>query len=149
MARECHHCHEVVKDWKQHNCWITTEEALTAELSEDLLDAWERLRQTASEFGDQRIYASHHSIMFARQACYFFVRPKKKVLEIWFFLGRQLKAAMVRKTVQSSKRKVAHLVYVTHRDEVEPPLTDWLREAFEVSDRLSAKRLSANRERGN
>jgi hypothetical protein len=147
MARECHHCHEVVQDWKQHNCWITTEEALTAELSEDLLDAWERLRQTASDFGDQRIYASHHSIMFARQACYFFVRPKKKVLEIWFFLGRKLKAAMVRKTVQSSKRKVAHLVHVTHRDEVEPPLTDWLREAFEVSDRLSAKRLGTNRER--
>ena len=103
------------------------------------MDAWERLRETASEFGEQRIYASHHSIMFARKVCYFFVRPKKKVLEVWFFLGRTLKAPMVRKTLQSSKVKVAHLVYVTHRDQVEAPLTDWLREAFDSSEHLSAK----------
>jgi hypothetical protein len=104
-----------------------------------LLDAWERLRETAAEFGDQRIYASHHSIMFARKACYFFVRPKKKLLEVWFFLGRKLKAPLIKKTLQSSQLKTAHLVQVTHRDQVEPPLTDWLKEAFDKSDLLTGK----------
>ena len=103
------------------------------------MDAWERLRETAGEFGEQRIYASHHSIMFSRQACYFFVRPKKKVLEVWFFLGRKLKTPMVRQTLQSTKLKVAHLVHVTHRDQVEPPLTEWLKEAFDTSDFLTSK----------
>ena len=103
------------------------------------------MRETASEFGEQRIYASHHSIMFARKVCYFFVRPKKKVLEVWFFLGRTLKAPMVRKTVHSSKVKVAHLVHVTHRDQAEAPLTDWLREAFDSSEHLSA--TAKNKER--
>jgi len=41
-----------------------------------LRDAWDPLRETAASFGDQRIYASHKSIMFSRQSCYFFVRPK-------------------------------------------------------------------------
>lgn len=59
----------------------TTEAALTEDLSEDLRDAWERLRETAVEFGEQRIYASHHSIMFSKTVCYFFVRPKAKYLE--------------------------------------------------------------------
>jgi hypothetical protein len=95
------------------------------------MDAWQRLRETASAFGEQRIYASHKSIMFSRKSCYFFVRPRKKVLEVWFFLGRTLKSPIVRKTLQSSKVKVAHLVHVVHRDEVEAPLTDWLREAFD------------------
>jgi hypothetical protein len=139
MSRECYHCHRWIEAGEQHDCWTTTENALTSDLSEDLLDAWERLRETASEFGEQRIYASHHSIMFARKVCYFFVRPKKKVLEVWFFLGRTLKAPMVRKTLQSSKVKVAHLVHVTHRDQVEAPLTDWLREAFDSSQFLGAK----------
>ncbi len=103
------------------------------------MDAWERLRETVVEFGDQRIYASHKSIMFSRKACYFFVRPKKKVLEIWFFLGRALKSPMVRNTVKASKLKVAHMVHVTHRDQVEPPLTDWLHEAFKTSELLTAK----------
>lgn len=135
--RECYHCHQWIEENEKHDCWTTTEKALTAGLSEDLMDAWERLREAASEFGEQRIYASHHSIMFSRKACYFFVRPKKKVLEVWFFLGRKLKAAKVKQTLQSSKLKVAHMVHVTHRDEVEAPLTDWLQEAFDTSDKLS------------
>jgi hypothetical protein len=79
--------------------------------------------------------------MFSRRTCYFFVRPKKNLLEVWFFLGRTLKAPLVRKTQKASKQKVAHLVQVTHRDHVEPPLTDWLKEAFDTSDRLSKKTL--------
>jgi hypothetical protein len=140
IVRECFHCHQQIDAKEPHDCWTTTEKALTANLSEDLMDAWDRLRETASEFGEQRIYASHHSIMFSRKACYFFVRPKKKFLEVWFFLGRKLKAPTIRKTLESSKTKTAHLVHVTHRDQVEPPLTDWLKEAFDTSERLSKKK---------
>jgi hypothetical protein len=31
------------------------------------------------------------------------------------------------------------MIHVTHRDEVEPPITDWLREAYEKSDELSSR----------
>ena len=147
-GRECYHCKQWVEPGDAHDCWTTTEAALTADLSDDLRDAWKRLRETAADFGDQRIYASHNSIMFSRTSCYFFVRPKKKVLEVWFFLARTLKAPMVKKTLQSSKAKVAHLVHVTHRDEVEAPLTDWLKEAFDTSERLVAKRPVKSRKTG-
>jgi hypothetical protein len=138
-GRECYHCHEWVAEGESHDCWTTTEQALTRELPEDLTDAWERLRETAAEFGEQRIYASHKSIMFSRKTCYFFVRPKKKYLEVCFFLTRKVQSPIVRKTAASSKVKIAHLVHVTHRDEVETPLTDWLREAFEATEKLSSK----------
>jgi hypothetical protein len=139
-TRECFHCHEQVAIDEPHNCWTTTEQALTKDLSEELLEAWDRLRETAVEFGEQRIYASHHSIMFSRKACYFFVRPKKKYLEVIFFLGRTIKSAMVKKHLPSSKTKIAHLVQVNHRDQVEAPLTDWLREAYDNSENLSSKK---------
>jgi len=138
-GRECYHCHQWVEDKQEHDCWTTTEKNLTSDLSEDLMEAWERLRETASSFGEQRIYASHKSIMFSRRTCYFFVRPKKKVLEVWFFLGRTLKTPLVRKTQNASRLKVAHMVHVMHRDQVEAPLTDWLKEAFDICDRLSMK----------
>jgi hypothetical protein len=76
-SRECYHCKQQVEDGEAHDCWTTTEAALTRDLSEDLQEAWERLRETAADFGEQRIYASHSCIMFSRKACYFFVRPKK------------------------------------------------------------------------
>jgi len=142
-GHECYHCKQWVEAGEPHDCWTTTEAALTRDLSEDLRDAWERLRETAASFGDQRIYASHSSIMFSRRSCYFFVRPKKNYLEVVIFLGRAVKAPQVRQVVESSKRKKANIVRLTHRDEVEAPVTDWLREAYEVSETLSGSRPSS------
>ena len=133
-GRECYHCKQWVEDGAPHDCWTTTETALTAELSEDLRDAWDRLRETAAEFGDQRVYASHNSIMFSRKACYFFVRPKKSFLEVCVFLGRPVKAPQVRRSDSSSKSKYYNIIQLRHRDEVEAPITDWLREAYEYAD---------------
>src|SRR5436309_13758818 len=115
-GRECHHCKQWIEKGEAHACWTTTEAALTQDLSEDLRDAWERLRETAAGFGEQRIYASHHCIMFSRKACYFFVRPKRNVLEICFFLGRTQKAPQIRRIDQASERKVVHILHVRHRD---------------------------------
>ena len=129
-AHECYHCKQWVEEGEAHDCWTTTEGALTRDLPEDLRDAWERLREAASDLGEQRIYASHSSIMFARKACYFFVRPKRNFLEVVIFLGRAIKSPKVKKVVESSKVKRAHIIQVKHRDEVEAPLTDWLREAY-------------------
>jgi hypothetical protein len=133
-GRECYHCKQWVAEGEPHDCWTTTEAALTRDLSEDLREAWERLRETAAELGDQRIYASHHSIMFSRKSCYFFVRPKRSFLEVCVFLGRAVKATQVRRVDQSSKTKFVHFLRIAHRDEVETPITDWLQEAYELAD---------------
>ena len=138
-AKRCHHCGEMVDAGSPHDCWTTTETALTRGLPEHLRDAWERLRETAADFGEQRIYASHKSIMFSRRVCYFFVRPRTKDLEVVFFLGRELKEPRVKIAGRPSRAKAAHVVRITHRDEVEEPLTDWLREAYDMSEALSAK----------
>lgn len=141
-ARQCHHCKQWIKEGELHDCWTTTEAALTEDLSDDLRDAWERLRETAASFGEQRIYASHKSIMFSRRphagmtkrmSCYFFVRPKRSFLELCVFLGRSLKAPQVRRVDRASKSKFFHIIHIRHRDEVEPPITDWLREAYDFS----------------
>ena len=137
-GHQCYHCKQWVEEGEAHDCWTTTEAALTRDLSEDLQEAYERLRESAMELGEQRVYASHHSIMFARKACYFFVRPKKSFLEVCLFLGRPVKSPQIKRVENPSRAKVANLVHVRHRDEVEAPLTDWLREAYELPDRLAA-----------
>ena len=138
-SRECYHCKQPVAEGEAHDCWTTTEAALTRDLSEDLQEAWQRLRETAADFGEQRIYASHHSIMFARKSCYFFVRPKRKHLEVCVFLSRALKAPQVRRVDRASKSKIVHVIHIRHRDEVEPPITDWLHEAYQLSEVLASK----------
>ena len=137
-GRECYHCKQWIDEGESHDCWTTTEAALTEDLSEDLRDAWERLREAMLDLGEQRVYASGTCIMFSRKVCHVFVRPKRKVLEVCIFLGRALRDPRVRRADRSSKTKVANLVHIQHRDEVEPPLTDWLREAYELQDAFAA-----------
>jgi hypothetical protein len=132
-GHECYHCKKWIEPGEEHDCWTTTEQALTRDLPEDLRDAWERLRETAAAFGDQRIYASHKSIMFSRKSCYFFVRPNKKYLEVCIFLGRRIDAPQIKRVDAASKTKLVHFIRITHRDEVEPPITDWLREAYDLN----------------
>ena len=133
-GRLCFHCKQWIEEGEAHDCWTTTEAALTEGLTEDLQDAYDRLRETATAFGEQRIYASHRSIMFSRRSCYFFVRPKKSFLEVCVFLGRTVKAPQVRRVTQASKSKIVHIIRIRHRDEVEAPITDWLEEAYWLSD---------------
>ena len=120
------------EEGEAHDCWTTTESALTRDLSEDLRDAWERLRDTAAGFGDQRIYASHHSIMFSRKTCYFFVRPKRSFLELNVFLDRTVRAPQVKRVIEGSGKRRVHVIQVRHRDEVEAPITDWIKEAYDL-----------------
>src|SRR5919109_1079904 len=104
-GRECYHCKQWIEEGEAHDCWTTTEQALTADLPEELREAYQRIRETAADFGEQRIYASLNSIMFSRRACYVFVRPKKSFLELCVFLGRPLKAPQVRRVMPASKTK--------------------------------------------
>lgn len=146
-ARQCHHCKTWIAEGEAHDCWTTTEAALTGDLSEDLREAWERLRETAAAFGDQRIYASGTAIMFSRQTCYFFVRPRRNWLEVCVFLGRAVESPMVRRMERRSAAKLAHIIHITHRDEVEAPFTDWLREAYHLPDAPAARRKGSPRRR--
>jgi hypothetical protein len=152
-GRVCYHCKQGIAEGEPHDCWTTTEAALTRDLSEDLRDAWDRLREAAATLGEQRIYASHKSIMFSRSACYCFVRPKRHVLEVCVFLGRAVKAPQVRRSDPASRRKIANILHIRHRDEVEAPITDWIREAYEFSAQAMAvpaatgKKVGATRKR--
>jgi hypothetical protein len=81
--------------------------------------------------------------MFSRKSCYFFVRPNRKYLELCIFLGRSVNAPQVRRIQAASKSKLVHFVRISHRDEVEPPITDWLREAYDIGVALPTGRKQA------
>ena len=114
---------------------VFTEAALIDRLNEDLRDAWQKLRDFAAGLGPQRIYASALSIMFARKVCYFFVRPRKTFLEVWIFLPREIEG-LTSMHGPTKKARYCNLFKLVHADQVEEPLTDWIREAFDFAPGL-------------
>jgi hypothetical protein len=116
--------------------WNVTEAQLIDGLDEELRDAWHKLRTFAAGLGTQRIYASALSIMFSKKVCYFFVRPRKKFLEVWIFLPRKIEGL---RSMHGPTKKVKYcnLFKLIHADQVEEPLTEWIREAFEFAPLVS------------
>ena len=78
--------------------------------------------------------------MFSRKSCYFFVRPKKSFLEVVRVPRPRGEGAADEACERPSKTKVAHIIQITHRDEVEAPITDWLREAYDFMAPAAAGR---------
>jgi hypothetical protein len=146
-GHQCHHCKQWIEAGEAHDCWTTTEAALTNDLSDELREAWERIRETAVEFGDQRIYASGTAIMFSRDSCYFFVRPRRSHLQVCVFLSRAVRAPQVRRVERKSASKLVNIIHITHRDEVESPFTDWLQEAYELPDKLAVRKAKQSKAR--
>ncbi len=110
--------------------WKTTERALTEHLSEDLLEAWQKLRAYSLRLGEQRVYASGKAIMFAKKTCFFFVRPKKSYLEVVIFLADAKKRKDFKSVTPVSKTKYAHTFKLVHADQVEGVFTNSIQESF-------------------
>jgi hypothetical protein len=103
------------------------------ELTGELREAWIQLRGFAVSLGEQKVYASAKAVMFSRSSCYFFVRVQKSALSVCVFLPEPAPHAAWRSIQAVSRRKHAHTVLVQHEDQVEAPLTEWLRLAWQHS----------------
>lgn len=112
---------------------VQSEQEQIQKLSEELQEAWAVLKGHLLALGTQEMRTSHRSIMFARKTCYAFVRPKKAFIELNFFLPRALDSEYLKKVDAVSKTKWVHILHLTHSDQIDRPLTDWIREAFEFS----------------
>jgi hypothetical protein len=116
---------------RPHHWWPNvTEQELTQNLNEDLRDTWLKLKEYALALGPQRSYASGKAIMFSKKVCYCFVRPMPKYLEVCFFLPDEVDSPLIKKAHRVSKVRVGHVLRLVHPDQVEEPLTDWIRDAF-------------------
>lgn len=122
-----------IKRTAPHHVWATTEEALLENLSEDLVEAFQKLKAFARSLGEQRVYAAGKAIMFSRDVCYFFVRPKKSYLETVIFLFDSERRPGFHSVKAVSKAKYSHTFKLVHADQVEGDLTEAIRTAFQLS----------------
>ncbi len=123
MAKKC-------KSKKQAESGAISQASLLDGLHEDLIDAFHKLKEFALELGPQRSYASGKAIMFSRDVCYFFVRPKKSYLEVVVMLPQAEKIGSFHKVVAVSKSKWAHTFKLVHADQAEGELTEAVAAAY-------------------
>ncbi len=118
-AHECHHCRQWIEEGAAHDCWTTTEAALTDDLSDDLKEG-----VGAAARGSRRARrAAHLCVRHGDHVLAYDVllllAAERSFLQLVMFLGRTIRAPEVRRVERMSKTKLAHIVQIRHRDEVE------------------------------
>lgn len=107
-----------------------SESFLIENKSEDLQEAWYKIREFGESLGPQKIYASGRAIMFSKKVCCFFVRPKKTFLETVIFLSNKKLIDGFHSVKPSTKTKYAHTFKLVHADQVEGALADAITQAY-------------------
>ncbi len=120
---------------KSHHCEVPSEETVFQNLEEEPREAWTKLRNFASDLGQQRIYCSAKAVMFSRDVCYMFVRSKRNRLEVCLMLDKKIRHEQISKVESYSKNRLRHTINVSHEDSIEEPLTDWIRHAWTIATR--------------
>ena len=131
-GHECYHCKQWIEEGEAHDCWTTTEAALTGELSEDLREASaaasdrRRVRRAADLCLAQLDHVLAHVVLLLRA-------PEKELARGLPVPGPGAgDSQLARRSDRSSKSKFYDVIQIKHRDQVEAPITDWLRETSEL-----------------
>ena len=122
------------RDYENYHLPVRSEAEQMREMSDDLRDAWLKLRRFANALGEQKFHTSAKAMMFTRRLCYMFVRPKKAYLEVTFFSPDEIAHPQIAKATRVSKTRASNIYKLVHADQVEEPLTQWVRGAWEISE---------------
>ena len=122
------------KSYENYHLPVRSEAEQVREMSEDLRDAWLKLRAFANGLGEYKFHTSAKAMMFTRRLCYMFVRPKKAYLEVTFFSPDEIAHPQVAKATRVSKTRASNVFKLVHADQVEEPLTQWVRGAWDISE---------------
>jgi hypothetical protein len=123
---------KVKKSYESYHLPVRAESEQMRDMNEDLREAWLKLRAFARSLGEHKFHTSAKAMMFTCRLCYMFVRPKKAYLEVTFFSAEELKHPQIAKATRVSKSRVANIFRLVHADQVEEPLTSWIRDAREL-----------------
>jgi hypothetical protein len=71
-------------------------------------------------------------IFFKTQSTFLAVKVKKKWLDIQFFLDHLEDVPPVKKYLQTSKRRFAHLVSIDEEADIDGQLRSWMKASYEL-----------------
>lgn len=130
----CPQCSKTfAKAHQSHQCINLPPEALFSGKAPELWPIFELLIEKIEAFAPHTVTGSRKSIsLYASNHKVFIVlQPKKKWIDIYFWLGREETEFPIFKVVQMSKTKWSHFVRIDSPDDIDRQLLGWIAEGHQ------------------
>ncbi len=130
----CPECNRTFRNTNQvHTCRLVTKESLLAKRSQHINELYEALLHELKKFGEFREEAVPPDVLFLKtKSTFLMVKLKTKWIDVEFFLEKLEDVPPVKKYLQTSKRRVVHVVSIDSLEDIDDQLIDWMHRSYEL-----------------
>jgi len=130
----CPNCGRSFKRAEQnHTCTLIGKESLFEKRQPGLNGLFEKVEKIVKAFGEYREETVLPDVIyFKTKSTFLAIKVKKDHLEVEFFLDHLEDVPPVAKFLQTSKRRVVHIVKVDNEKDVDKQLVRWMRASYEL-----------------
>ncbi|MEZ4959100.1 MAG: DUF5655 domain-containing protein [Saprospiraceae bacterium] len=130
----CPNCQRTFKNENQaHGCHRIDKMDFFAKRPAFLWELYKKVVEGARAFGEFREEAVPPDVIFFKtKSTFLAVKVKKDHLDIAFFLDHVEDVPPMSKYLQTSKRRVVHIVPVDSAEEINVQLLEWMRASYEL-----------------
>ncbi len=130
----CPTCARAFRNTNQmHTCKTVNKESFFLRRPLHFRALYETIKKQTRAFGDFREEAVKPDVIFFKtKSTFLAVKVKKKWLDIEFFLDHLEDVPPVKKYLQTSKRRFAHLVSIDSEEDIDRQLLDWIKASYEL-----------------
>jgi hypothetical protein len=109
------------------------EDVLLSKSSQDVIDAYNKIKKTLNEFGRITYEVKKTSVHCVKNVAFVGLHPKKAVLDINIVLNRSLNGAFNSKTEQVSQNRFHNEIRILNQSQINSDLIKVLKESFQNS----------------
>lgn len=131
---KCPECGRSFKNTGQrHRCErATTADQLKGQ-SADVLGIYDRIIRAVDALGPYTFSPIKDYIMLKNESTFLTIKPRKKYLDISFFLATQTEEFPVFKSLPRSKHRVLHAARLEKPSDVSKPVVAWIKESYQLT----------------
>ncbi|MEM7371159.1 MAG: DUF5655 domain-containing protein [Bacteroidota bacterium] len=118
---------------QQHTCKLVDKEQFFLRRPAHFRDLYEQIKEHISDWGEFREEAVEPDVIFFKtKSTFLAIKVKKKWLDIEFFLDHLEDIHPVKKHLQTSKRRFAHLVSIDSQEDINQQLLAWIKASYDL-----------------
>lgn len=130
----CPKCTRTFRNTNQmHTCNLVDKELFFLQRPPHFRDLYETIKKETLKFGEFREEAVNPDVIFFKtKSTFLAIKIKKKWIDIEFFLDHLEDVPPIKKYLQTSKHRFAHLLSIDSEEDIDLQLLDWIKASYDL-----------------
>jgi hypothetical protein len=129
----CPRCDRSFRNIRQrHSCRAIELEEHFAKKPPVIREIFDALIRAIADIGEIQVNVVKGAIFLKTDTTFVEIKTKKDCLLLAFYLAQEEQGPAIARTVEVSKNRVAHVLRLTHPDDLSEQVVSWLRQSYEL-----------------